>query len=73
MLTLSLRLLNIGRATLSAPLIASGPLESVTGMVDELAWDVALAGPVPPSLSREEFLRAAPTCPSKRFAPTPRG
>ena len=66
-LTLSLRLLDVDRATLSAPLIASGPMESVTGLIDGLAWDVALAGPTPPTRTREEMLGGRPPVPFEAF------
>ena len=55
-LELSLRLLDVGRGTLSAPLIRTSPLETLPAMVRSLAWDVALAGPLPPRASREAFL-----------------
>ena len=57
-LTLSLRLLDVGRGALSAPLIASGPVETLPALVRSLAWDVALAGPAPPRTTRETFMAA---------------
>jgi tetratricopeptide (TPR) repeat protein len=57
-LTLSLRLLDIPRGTLSAPLMASGPAETLLALVRSLAWDVALAGPTPPRITREAFMAA---------------
>jgi tetratricopeptide (TPR) repeat protein len=61
LLELSLRILDVERATLSAPLTAAGPVEGLMGMLRSLAWDVALSGPAPPSGSREDFLaRRAP-------------
>ncbi len=55
---LSLRLLDLGRATLSAPLIASGPPEALLSLVHALAWDIALAHR-PPAGSREAFVASA--------------
>jgi tetratricopeptide (TPR) repeat protein len=55
-LSLSLRILDVPRGTLSAPLIAAGPLETLPFVVRSLAWDVALAGPVAPRVSRDSFL-----------------
>ena len=55
-LTLSLRLLDVERGTLSAPLRASGPVETLHPLLLSLAWDVALAGPTRPSLGRDEFV-----------------
>jgi tetratricopeptide (TPR) repeat protein len=55
-LVLSLRLLDVARGTLSAPLIASGPRGALPSLVRSLAWDVALAGPVPPRVTRDAFL-----------------
>jgi tetratricopeptide (TPR) repeat protein len=59
-LTLSLRLLDIERATLSAPLISSGPLEAMADLVDGLAWDIALTGSTPPKTRREDLAAARP-------------
>ncbi|HEY8148574.1 MAG TPA: hypothetical protein VIK51_06685, partial [Vicinamibacteria bacterium] len=59
-MTLALRLLDVERATLSAPLISSGPIEGVMDLIDRLAWDVALAGPTPPAQSRDALLAARP-------------
>jgi Tfp pilus assembly protein PilF len=55
-LTLSLRLLDSARGSLSAPLVATAPLEELTGVVRSLAWDVALAGPRPPLGSRDALV-----------------
>jgi tetratricopeptide (TPR) repeat protein len=72
-LTLSLRLLDVERATLSAPLIASGPVESAMDLIDGLAWDVALAGPTPPTGTREEFLARRARVPFEAFKIHARG
>jgi Flp pilus assembly protein TadD len=53
---LSLRILDVARGALSAPLMASGPLETLPALVRTLAWDIALSGPTPPALTREAFL-----------------
>jgi tetratricopeptide (TPR) repeat protein len=58
--TLSLRMLDVERATLSAPLISSGPVEGLMDIIDRLAWDVALAGPTPPARSRDDLVAARP-------------
>jgi len=42
-LELSLRLLDVERGTLSAPLSASGAYARLPELVDDLAWDIALA------------------------------
>ena len=65
--TLSLRLLDVERATLSAPVIAGGPLEGAMGLIDGLAWDVALAGPFPPRRTREQFMAGRPSVPIEAF------
>ena len=56
-LRLSLRLLDVDRGTLSAPLMASGPVETLLQLVRILACDIALAGPTPPAIAREAFLK----------------
>jgi tetratricopeptide (TPR) repeat protein len=61
--TLSLRLLDVERATLSAPLISSGPVTRLPELISGLAWDIALAGSNRPQASREEFLAAEPAVP----------
>jgi tetratricopeptide (TPR) repeat protein len=61
--TLSLRLLDVERATLSAPLIASGLLARLPELISGLAWDIALAGSTRPAGSREEFLGQGPRVP----------
>jgi tetratricopeptide (TPR) repeat protein len=55
-LTLSLRLLDVDRGTLSAPFRASGALTSAAEMIHGLAWDIALSGPTSPAKSRGDFL-----------------
>jgi tetratricopeptide (TPR) repeat protein len=62
-LRLSLRLLDLERAALSAPFIATGPLETLGDLVHALAWDIALSGPNPPSRTREEFQALRRTVP----------
>ena len=57
--TLSLRLLDVRRGSLSAPLVFTGPLAALGRGIHSLAWDVALAGPRPPSGTRDALLRAA--------------
>jgi len=54
-LVLSLRLLDLERGTLSAPLIASGPVETLPSLIHTLAWDIALTAR-PPAGSREAFV-----------------
>jgi tetratricopeptide (TPR) repeat protein len=58
-LSLSLRLLDARRGTLSAPLVARGSLAGLGRTVHALAWDVGLAGPTPPLGTREALLAAA--------------
>jgi len=55
--TLSLRLLDSARGSLSAPFAGSAPLAGLAGLVRSLAWDVALAGPHPPVGTRDALLR----------------
>ncbi len=57
-LTLALRLLDVRRGTLSAPFTVSGPLDRAALLVDELAWDLALAGPTRPVTTRAAFLES---------------
>jgi tetratricopeptide (TPR) repeat protein len=54
-LELSLQILDVERGTLSAPLRAAGPQETLPDLIHALAWDVALAGPVRPARTREEL------------------
>ncbi len=58
-ITLSLRLLDANRGTLSAPITAAAPLGELGVLVQSLAWDVALAGPRPSKGSREALVRQA--------------
>jgi tetratricopeptide (TPR) repeat protein len=71
--TLSLRLLDVERASLSGPLVATGPLEGLPDMILGLAWDIALAGPARPSRSRDELLAARAAVPFPAFRAYARG
>jgi tetratricopeptide (TPR) repeat protein len=62
-LTISLRLLDAERASLSSPIVASGPLETLSDMAHGLAWDVALASSTPPAITRETFVARRPAVP----------
>ena len=66
-LTLSLRLLDVERGVLSAPLTAKGPIDTAADLVDSLAWDIALAVAPPPARARAtSSSRSAMACPSRR-------
>jgi Tfp pilus assembly protein PilF len=58
--TLSLRVLDLERGTLSTPFVINGPRESLGDLVHVLAWDVALATGPPPPLTREVYLAQKP-------------
>lgn len=58
--TLSLRLVDVERASLSSPIVASGSLDSVAAIAHALAWDVALASSTPPGMARDTFSQARP-------------
>ncbi|HEY2941707.1 MAG TPA: tetratricopeptide repeat protein [Vicinamibacteria bacterium] len=60
-LTLSLRLLDAERASLSSPIVASGPLETLADLAHGVAWDVALASSTPPGMTREAFFSRRPS------------
>jgi tetratricopeptide (TPR) repeat protein len=62
-LSLSLRLLDVRRGSLSAPLEARGPLSALGRTVHALAWDVALAGWRAPAGTLEGLLRQADAVP----------
>ncbi len=47
------RLVDLPRASRSAPLVARGPLANLPALLAGLAFDTALAGPTPPARSRE--------------------
>ncbi len=61
--TLSLRLLDAGRGSLSAPLVGRVPILELGRLLSSLAWDVALAGPRAPSGTREALQQAAVAVP----------
>jgi tetratricopeptide (TPR) repeat protein len=54
-LGLSLRLLDVERGVLSAPLAARGAVETAADLVDQLAWDITLAVAPPPQRTRDEL------------------
>ena len=60
-LTLSLRLLDAERASLSSPIVASGPLDTLPDLAHGVAWDVALASSTPPAMSRAAFFSRRPS------------
>lgn len=62
-LTLSLRVLDLERGTLSTPFVINGPKESLGDLVHVLAWDIALATGPPPPLTREVYLAQKPAVP----------
>lgn len=59
-LSLSLRLLDAARGSLSAPFTGKGPLETLAEQVDAIAWDIAAAGEEPPAVTREAFAASRP-------------
>ena len=50
---LKIRLLDVPRGALAAPLVARGPVESLQSLVAGVACDIALAASTPPARSRE--------------------
>jgi Flp pilus assembly protein TadD len=62
-LELSLQILDVERGSLSAPILAVGPVEGIQALLRGLAWDVATAGTTPPDVTREAFLARAPKVP----------
>jgi tetratricopeptide (TPR) repeat protein len=50
---LKVRLVDIRRGTLAAPLVARGPREALPDLIAGLAFDIALTGPTSPARSRE--------------------
>lgn len=53
-LSLSVRLLDVERGVLSAPITARGAIDTAADLVDSLAWDIALAV-APPTRTRDEL------------------
>ena len=66
-IALSLRLLDVERGSLSAPLTAEGSLDQLRQLLHGLAWDVALAGPVAPRRTREELMARDGQLPFEAF------
>jgi tetratricopeptide (TPR) repeat protein len=62
-ITLSLRVLDLERGTLSTPFVINGPREALGDLVHVLAWDIALATGPPPPLTREVYLAQKPLAP----------
>ena len=55
-LTLSLRILDLERGTLSTPFVIAGPRQSLVDLAHLLAWDIALATGPRPVLTRDAYL-----------------
>jgi tetratricopeptide (TPR) repeat protein len=62
-LTLSLRILDLDRGTLSTPFVIAGPRESLADLAHMLAWDIALATGPHPVLTRDAYLALRPDVP----------
>ncbi len=71
--SLSLRLLDVERGTLSAPLRAAGPIETLPQLLRNLAWDIALAGSTPPAGTRDDFLGRVSKLPFEAYRLYARG
>jgi Flp pilus assembly protein TadD len=63
----SLRVLDVQRGVLGSPFVAEGSLADLPRLLDGLAWDIALAGPDPPSGRRADFLARRPSPPIEAF------
>ena len=50
---LKMRLVDVARGALAAPLVAKGPVESLQSLIAGVACDIALAASTPPARSRE--------------------
>jgi tetratricopeptide (TPR) repeat protein len=61
--TLSLRVLDLARGTLSTPFVINGPQDALGDLAHVLAWDIALATGPPPPLTREVYLAQKPPVP----------
>jgi tetratricopeptide (TPR) repeat protein len=55
-ITLSVRLLDVERGTLSAPIVAAGRISELLDLIHSLAWDTALAGDTRPRRTRDELM-----------------
>jgi tetratricopeptide (TPR) repeat protein len=62
-LSIALRVLDLEKGVLSAPFVAAGPLESLPSLVQDLAWDLALAGSTPPARKRDDPAARLPEVP----------
>ena len=61
--TLSLRVLDMERGSLSAPFVITGPRASLADLAHVLAWDIALATGPRPVLTRDAYLALRPEIP----------
>jgi tetratricopeptide (TPR) repeat protein len=64
---LTLSLIDAGRGTASAPLVASGSLDILPGLIQAVAWEIAVLGPPPPARTRLELLGLRGTVPPAAF------
>jgi tetratricopeptide (TPR) repeat protein len=60
MITLTLRVLDVGRAGTASPVVVSAPLRGVGDLAQGVAWDVAGALGRAPAVSREQFAARRP-------------
>ena len=54
-LSLSVRILDVERGTLGAPLFVGGSRDGLVRCLRTLAWDLALSGSTPPAVGRDAF------------------
>jgi Tfp pilus assembly protein PilF len=66
-LRLSLRLLDLERGALSAPIVAAGPLETLLSLIHGAAFDVAVASSTQPPRTRDELRGLGTAIPSEAF------
>jgi tetratricopeptide (TPR) repeat protein len=71
--SLSVRVVDVTRGTLSAARVASGPRHELLETIDSLAWEVACGGGDPPALTREGLRTTRPDTPPAAFESYIRG
>jgi tetratricopeptide (TPR) repeat protein len=66
-LRLSLRLLDVERGQLSAPVVAGGPIERLLNVIHAAAFDIAVAAQAPPSTPRADLEAMGSSIPFEAF------